>query len=42
MIQEKRRQLRNALKEILGDPVTQHQNLIDEVAESFFSVASNY
>jgi len=42
MIQEKRRQLRDALKEILGDPVTQHQNLIDEVAESFFSVASNY
>lgn len=40
--QEKRRQLRDALNEILGDPITQHRRLIDEVEDNFFSVASNY
>lgn len=42
LLQEKKRQLRDALNEVLGDPITQHRKLIDEVEDNFFLAASNY
>jgi hypothetical protein len=42
MVQNKTKRLREDLKIIFGDPLIQHQSKVNEVAEQFFSTASNY
>lgn len=42
LLQEKRKQLRDAIPKMLGDPITYHRRLIDELEDNFSLVAANY